>query len=341
MNKIMVFDVAAESGGALSVLNDFYSEFKANPNTEYIIVVSKPVLKDADNITVLRYPWVKKSWVHRFYFDNFIAPCLIKKHGIDRVLSLQNVIIPHIRIDQTVLVHNALPFFDYRFSILEDPLLWSYQNVIGRMIFRSIKKASKVIVQTEWMKNACIKKLNIDPVKLEVLPAKLNIEVKNRFKPTKESLSTFFYPASGALFKNHRLIIEACLELKHQGIKNYTVLFTLKGDENKHVAKLYKSIMANKLPIKFLGSLSRNEVFDYYSKSILIFPSYVESLALPLCEAMAHGAPILAAKYPFSFEVIGSYRHVNFFNPHKSESLIDQLKKLLTICQHLGDNQCF
>ncbi|NLA27302.1 MAG: glycosyltransferase family 4 protein, partial [Firmicutes bacterium] len=305
MSKIMVFDVAAESGGALSVLNGFYKEFKENLDNEYIIVVSRPHLSDAANIKVLRYPWVKRSWGHRLYFDNFIAPDLIRKNEVGKVLSLQNIIIPHTRIDQTVLVHNALPFIEYKFSILEDPLLWSYQNVIGRMIFRSIKKATKVIVQTEWMKNACVKRLNIDPVKLEVLPAKINIEVKNRFKPTKESLSTFFYPASGALFKNHRLIIEACRELKHQGIENYTVLFTLKGDENRHIGKLYKSVAANQLPVKFIGSLSRKEVFDYYSKSILIFPSYIESFALPLHEAMAHGAPILATKQLLSREVLG------------------------------------
>ena len=74
--NIMVFDVPAESGGALSVLKYFYSEYKADENNNYIFVVSKPEMKEAHNIKVLRYPWIKKSWLHRLYFDSLIAPKL-------------------------------------------------------------------------------------------------------------------------------------------------------------------------------------------------------------------------------------------------------------------------
>ena len=330
MKKIMVFDVAAESGGALSVLNDFYNEFKKDLSNEYILVVSKPVLKDTLNIKVLRYPWIKKSWIHRLYFDNFTAPNLIRKHEVDKVLSLQNIIIPHTRVNQTVFVHNSLPFTEYRFSIIEDRLLWFYQNILSKIIFRSIKKANKVLVQTKWMKNACVEKLNINPVKIEVLPPKINIEVINKFKPTKENLSTFFYPASGVLFKNHRIIIDACMKLKEQGINDYTIIFTLNGNENRYVVQLYKSVIEHELPIKFIGSLSRKEVFDYYSRSILIFPSYVESSPLPLSEAKMHGTPILASECPFSHEILDKYKYVEFYHPHKSDTLMDKLLKYIS-----------
>ena len=92
----------------------------------------------------------------RLFFDHIIAPKLIKDHDIDQVLSLQNIIIPHTSVFQSVFVHNALPFSEYRFRLKEDRLLWIYQNIIGKNIFKSIKKADRVIVQTNWMKNTII-----------------------------------------------------------------------------------------------------------------------------------------------------------------------------------------
>ncbi len=311
--RIMVFDVPAESGGALSVLHEFYNEFKLDQENEYIFVLSLPELKETSNIKVLRFPWIKKSWGHRLYFDTLIAPELIKEYEVDQILSLQNIIIPHAKVYQSVFVHNALPFSEYRFSLNENKLLWVYQNVIGKNILKSIKKADHVIVQTNWMKKKCAEQLQVMPEKIEVKPPKIDIEVKKTFEKTKESVSTFFYPASGVVFKNHKIIVDACLMLKEEGINDYKVIFTLKGDENKHIAYLYNIVDKNELPIEFIGSLTRGEVFDFYTKSTLIFPSYIETVGLPLLEAKMHKAPIIATDCAFAHEILDGYDKVDFF----------------------------
>lgn len=327
--KIMVFDVPAESGGALSVLKDFYNEYKGDENNEYIFVVSKPELEEAKNINVLRYPWIKKSWLHRFYFDNFIAPKIIKTHGVDEILSLQNVIIPYTNVKQTVYVHNSLPFAEYRFKFFENKLLWVYQNVISRSIFNSIKKADKVVVQTQWMKKACIEKLKVNNEKIEVMPPKINDEVKQFFKQTKESMSTFFYPASGVEFKNHKLIVDACLELRKEGLDNYKVIFTLEGDENNYISELYKIVNRCELPIDFIGSITRDQVFEYYSKSVLIFPSYIESSPLPLSEAKMHKTPVFASDCAFSHEILDECINVKYFDPFDKNELVNEMSVLI------------
>lgn len=313
--KIMVFDVPAVSGGALSVLHDFYNEFKINKENEYIFVVSSPKLKETPNIRVLRYPWIKRSWIHRLYFDHFIAPKLIKNYNIDKVLSLQNIMIPHTKVYQSVFVHNALPFSEYRFKLDENKKLWIYQNIIGKKIFRSIKKADSVIVQTKWMKKRCIEELNVTNKKIVIKPPKLDIKVNKFYQETKESLSTFFYPASGVLFKNHRAIVDACLKLKEDQIEEYKVVFTLEGNENKHILELYNIVTENQLSIEFVGSLTRDEVLSFYSKTVLIFPSYIETVGLPLIEAKAHKTPILVSNYEFAHEILDGYDQVEYFDP--------------------------
>lgn len=317
----MVFDVPAESGGALSVLYDFYDDYKTDMKNEYIFVVSKPDILETKNIKVLRFPWIKKSWFHRIFFDHIIAPKLIRKFNVDEVLSLQNIMIPHTKTPQTVYLHNALPFAEHRFSFFPDKLLWIYQNVLSKRIFNSMRKVDEVIVQTEWMKNACVNKVGINEKKIKILPPKININVKNSYRESKESLITFFYPASGAVFKNHKVIVEACLKLKEENIYNYRVIFTLNGNEYKHIAELHKQTIKQNLPIEFIGNLSREEVFDYYSKSILIFPSYIETVGLPLIEARLHGTPIIVSDSNFSKPILESYNFVDFFKYNDSENL--------------------
>lgn len=336
--RIMVFDVPAESGGALSVLEYFYNEYKDDKINEYIFVISKPRLEETKNIKVLRYPWIKKSWIHRIYFDNFIAPKLIRKNNIDKVFSLQNVIIPHTKISQTIYVHNSIPFSEYRFKFNEDKLLWIYQNIIDKSIFKSIKKADKIIVQTQWMKKKCNDMLKIDSDKIEVRVPKIDIKVKKYFTCTKESISTFFYPASGVEFKNHAVIVKACLELKKQNINNYKVIFTLYGHENENIETLYKIVNDNNLPIEFIGNISRTEVFEYYSKSILIFPSFIETVGLPLIEASLHKSPIIVADCDYSHEVLKEYKYVEYFNFYSSEEIVNIMRNYIQLQESL---KCF
>jgi glycosyltransferase involved in cell wall biosynthesis len=313
--KIMVFDVPAISGGALSILEEYYHDavHDNDKSKTWYFIVSLPELPETENIKVLRFSWIKKSWFHRLYFDQMIAPKLVEKYKADEILSLQNIIIPKVKLEQTLYVHQPLPFVDKKFKITENMLFWIYQNIIGRIILKSIKKANKIIVQTNWMKEACIKKTEVDPKKIKVIPPKINIVIKNHYKKTNNSLKTFFYPANASLYKNHKIILNSAFLLKEKGLNNYRILFTLKGNENKHIALIHRRTREYNLPIEFIGAITREQVFDYYTKSILIFPSYIETFGLPMLEAKLHNTPILASDCSFSHEILDGYEHVWFF----------------------------
>ncbi|MEH6889052.1 glycosyltransferase [Bacillus sp. JJ864] len=321
--NIMVFDVPAESGGALSILNDFYNEVveSNDKSINWFFVLSTPKLEETDNIKVLQFPWIKKSWGHRFYFDQVIAPGLVKKYKVDKVFSLQNVTIPRINCDQVLYVHQPLPFVDYKFSIKENKLFWIYQNIIGRNIINSIKKAKHVIVQTQWMKKACIQKAQIQNNKIEIIPPTINVAIKKYFEPNEKSLSTFFYPASNSVYKNHKIIVEACRQLKNLTNIDYEIIFTLNGNEDQHTIDLYRQIQEEQLPIRFEGSRTREEVFELYTKSILLFPSYIETFGMPMLEARMHKGIIIAADTPFAKEILEGYENAKFFEVFNPEEL--------------------
>lgn len=328
----MVFDVPAESGGALTILKQYYEDALKKTDIMWIFVVSTAKLKETKNIKVLKYPWIKKSWLHRLYFDYFVAHKLVKRHQVDEILSLQNLIIPRIRkIKQTIYLHQSLPFSEYRFSLKKNKRLWIYQNVIGKMIFTSIKKADKIIVQSLWIMDAAIEKLGVSRNKFIIEPPVISREVKQEYSSSSNQKTLFFYPANGSEYKNHKVIIEASRLLKKSNINEYKITLTLLGNENKYISKLYNIVKQENLPVVFLGPIPIEKVYHFYEKMILIFPSYIETFGLPLLEASMHKTPIIASNCLFSFEILWNYENVYFFDPFNSAELKEIMMNIIRI----------
>lgn len=333
--RIMIFDVPAEHGGALTILNQYYDRAVQDKENDYFFVLSVLDFPETENVKILKFPWIKKSWLHRLYFDNFIASKLIGDQGIEEVISLQNTTIARTHIPQTLYLHSALPFSKYRFKMSEYPIFWIYQNLISRLIRKSIKKADKVIVQTKWMRDLSVKETNESPEKFVIETPDLANKIKGKYKETEGDLKTFFYPAGGYIYKNHEVIVRAVEQICSLGISNFQVLFTLTGDENKLTRKIAHVVHEKKLPIKFIGYTSIDKVYDYYQESILIFPSYIETFGLPLLEAKLHETPILASDCEFSHEILDGYLKVDFFDPFDYVTLSALMMKY---CEcHIGE----
>lgn len=307
MKKIIVFDVPAESGGALTILNQFHEKALNDKLNDYVFVTSKVSLSESKNVKNIRFPWVKKSWLHRLLFDDFLAHKVVKDYEADEILSLQNVSIKKTKILQSLYIHQPLPFVDKKYKITENIKFWLYQNLISKRIYKSAQQVDKIIVQTEWFKKEVIKRAGVSGEKITIQPPEINIKVKNTFISNEKSTKTFFYPSSALLYKNHEVIFDAVFLLKEQGLDDFEVVFTLNGDENKKIKKMFELVKCYDLPIKFIGSIPYDEVLSYYSRSILVFPSHIETFGLPLLEAAMHKTVILASNYPFSQEILKDY----------------------------------
>lgn len=308
MAKILIVDVAASSGGAMTILKQYYNKAADDTNNEWFFLLSTPKFKDAKNIKIMNYPWIKKSWIHRMYFDKILLRKIIRKFNPDKIISLQNIAYKT-KNQSELYLHQPLPFTQVNINIFKTPKLWIYKNIIGHIIKKNFKHANKIIVQTKWMEKEIVKfdKNLTNRISIE-RPILDNINY-DKYKQSNELI--FFYPASAISYKNHKIILEALKIIDTSKYSNFKFIFTLNGNESKDIKKMYEE--RNKYNFNFIGSMNYEAVIKMYSQSILIFPSYIETFGLPLLEARTIESPIIAAECDFAKEICDNYNRVSYF----------------------------
>ncbi|MGN7851924.1 glycosyltransferase [Exiguobacterium sp. 22311] len=314
MKNILIFNVPAEELGALTILNKTFDDLIKSDDKEikYHFILSGPYITKKENIEVTVYPWVKKSWIHRIFFDYCVAPKIVKMKKADVIISYHNLVIPLVDTKQTLYIHNAIPFTDLSFSLFKEPKLWIYKNIMSRKIISSIKKADKLIVQSEWLKNKILNRFrNIKPENIVVENNKEIIKNEIQYNNIKREKKLFIFPAGAFSYKNHMDIIEACKLLKKE--TSYEIIFTISGHENKVAKLIKKQIEMYKLPIILVGSISHKRVLEYFKTHTLIFPSNLETLGLPLLEAKSINTPIIYKNSDLYKEVLDGYEFAESF----------------------------
>ena len=317
--RIVVNDIAASSGGAMTVLQDFYRAVRDNDTeNEWIFLLGDNYVEPTENIKVITLPQIKNSRAKKILFDCFTGKKFIEKLNPDVVFSMQNIITFGLKIPQIVYIHQPVPFQTAKkFSFLKgsERSLAIYQYLIAPLIRKSAKKAAKVIVQTEWMKDAVIKQCKLPAEKI----VKISPNVKNLVDFVKHGefdKKEFFYPTSKVIYKNNNCVFSACDLLDKEDI-DYHVTLTLP-----------KEFSTDK--ITCTGRIAYEEVINNYNQSTLIFPSYIETFGYPLIEARTMGAIVLASDCPFSRELLAGYENGYFFDPFKPEELASLMKKVIS-----------
>lgn len=328
--KIALVDYAAEGTGAKSVLEDFYRHItKEDFDHEWWFFLSLIDLPGTERIHIVKWPEVKKGRLRRLWFDLMQGPKRIAAYAPDLVISLQNLTVIGYMGRQFVYVHHAIPFQDVkRFSFFkkDERGIAFYQYIYPFFLFPSIRKAEKVFVQTEWMKRKIIERVKIPPDNIVVIAPELHAGDIDCYKPQDGQLvgsRVFIFPAELLCYKNHSCIVAAAEELINRGILDFRVLFTLPEDTRERLG-------ANGIEqIRLVSRLEQKDLFELYTKAVLIFPSYAESFGLPLLEGRRFGDIIFSSDTEVSREILAGYENAYFFDPFSPGDLADLMEKQL------------
>ena len=324
--RIVVNDIAASKGGAMTILKQFYEFIKENDTeNEWIFMLGEKCLEETENIKIECFPAIKASRIKKLLFDCFLGRKTVKKYNPDVVVSLQNIITFGLKVPQVVYIHQSIPFQRVkRFSFLKgsERSIAIVQHIIGFLIKLSAKKADKVFVQTEWMREAVAETARIP--KEKILTAFPEVELFKGETNAEFDFKRFFYPTGKAIYKNINLIVSACNMLNAEGINDFEVRLTLPDGTVNHKN------------IKCIDYVGREQLELEYRSGTLLFPSYIETVGLPLLEARSCKGVILASDMPFSHECLNHYDNAYFFNPFKPEELAELMKQV--ICEDLERN---
>lgn len=317
--KIVVNDIAACSAGALTVLQSFYQYIKDNDHdNEYVFLLSDNYITETDRIKIINCADVKSNRIKKLLFDFIYGRFFVSKFNPDYVLSLQNIITFGLNCKQGVYVHQAIPFQKIkRFSFFKrkERQYAIYQHIIGKIIKWSIKNSNDVFVQTHWMKKAVEEIVQCSPNKVKVVSMEQRTE-ESKQEIYKCDYRHFFYPTTDEnVYKNQDCLYKANEILEQRNVNGYTIALTLKKKNDEH--------------FNYTGFLSKEEMDRMYSSNILVYPSYIETLGLPLLEAKHKKAVIFAADCPYAHDVLGDYDNAYYFHPMNPVALADLMESAI------------
>lgn len=327
--KIAVVNLPSVDGGGLAILNSFYHYIMESnpPMHEWLFIVSNQNLHEKNGVHVKKYPEALRNYFSRLIIERSKIPGDIRAFHADVVFSFQNLILPKCKCKQALYMHQSLPFQKkYRFSLWkkEERDCAIRQRLLGVLIKSSVKKADLVMVQTRWVCNAvqestkCFDKvIHIGyPMPGGAIDCKIRREAPGQ---------DFFYPAGPAIYKNFGCLNEAVNQLHDEGYA-FQVYLTLTRPEFEKMIHYQK---IHDIHYCFLGRIPFENVKELYHRHIVLFPSYIETLGLPLIEARSSGCYIIASDCPFSHEILDDYENKTFADPFDSKQLALAMKTVL------------
>tara|TARA_Y100001970_G_scaffold77700_1_gene98843 strand:- start:68297 stop:69316 length:1020 start_codon:yes stop_codon:yes gene_type:complete len=223
------------------------------------------------------------------------------------VVCLSNIPPPYKILNKKVFIyfHNLLLTQDFSNGL--------YNLILNRLKKIYIKKKNSSnydwIVQTNYMKEQVAMSFSIKKNKIKVYPFFDIDKIKLTNKNFKSSTLNFLYVTSKLKHKNLKKLISAFKLSKFNSKKLINLYITIKGDDISYENK----------NIKYIGKIEKKELLMFYKKShYLIYPSYAESLGLPVLEAIKSGCNVILSNIPTFKEICNSSL---FFDPKSEHSI--------------------
>lgn len=282
------------------------------------------------NIQIVPCPWVTDNAISRYAwlrtgFQRFLRP-----YGCDVLLHMSGVA-GAVNCPQVLMLQNSLYFCSEAIAAYRRPevpgrlrLRKMVEVPLALRFFRrSCRDVRRIIVQSEVMKTW---------VERDAVAARGRVHVVRPAIPdlTRDALTADDTPAAVRAAQGRRLIYVG----NSQPYKNLKVLFeaaaTAEATHPDWTFFLTLPEPASPPPgnVVFLGQLSRRAVAAALREAdALVMPSLVETVGLPMVEALSLGTPVVAADRPYAHEFCRTA--ATYFDPHSSAALCDAISLAL------------
>lgn len=327
--NIFVSSTATRSSGTLTILKQFLNALPTyiNNNKYYIFISDKiefPKLENVEFITVST-----ERWYDRIKWDETGISKWVKKTNIkpDLIISLQNTGVKYKNVFQLIYYHQPLPLMDKKWNFFKkkERTYFLYKRFYPFFVKKNIDSNTQFVVQTSFIQKEFIRRYKISSSRVHIIKPDYVLADYNTIQ--KEELDKEFihllYPAAPYIYKNHKLLVSALYKLKIERnglLSKIKIHFTLNESDDKD---LYRDILNKGLSENFIyeNTIPHNKLLSLYkSVDTLLFPSYIETLGMPLLEGAAIGLPIIVSDLPYARSVIGEYEGSHFVESNNIEA---------------------
>lgn len=318
---VVVDAVGILGGGGRQVAFDTITALAQDPRiSKCHIFVTDPglyeLLLGLDSITCTLLPMrglIWRAWWWTYGFDREV-----RRIGNVSSLCLANVCLKRAPRGSAVLVHqpNALEVpEELHLSMLERLRF----RLLKALIRRSTSVADVVLVQTDAVRDALLRCCN-GRVLAEIVVA----------LPHPPSIFDSLSPASD-MSNNSPLIVFIGSDAPH---KNLNIIYRAAPKMAEHFPDVRFALTVDSPTpsspgnIDFLGSQDRQAVWNLLSSaSVLVMPSYTETVGLPMIEALSVGVPVVAADRPYAHAICDDA--AIYFDPNSPDSLVSAISRVL------------
>ena len=262
----------------------------------------------------------KSGFIHHL-ISNFY---LFKKRTDYPVYLFFGNIPPLIRLRGKVIlyVHNKLIFEPLGSHSI--PIKSRLKLVINKLLIKIYSKnVDLIVVQTPSMKSLAEDQMPSN--KIICFPF-YNYEVNGN---TTNKIYDFIYPSYGYTYKNHKNLIEGLINLSYKGLFP-SIVFALDSVIDLELIKKIESKSKKfNLNIKLILDEDIKVVNNLYKQSrCLIWPSFTESLGLPIIEAFRNDLDIVAADLDYINDLV-QIPDSWLFNPYSAEEIANCMEDYL------------
>jgi glycosyltransferase involved in cell wall biosynthesis len=331
---VIVNATALDSSGALTILKQFIEAIPSSRIKYWIFVSSRiNLVVSQPNIRIIKKNI--STLIERFLWDSFGIKKWIRLNQIKPCasISLQNT---NFRLDKSipnyVYFHNAIPLSEGKWDPVnkEERVLWFYKNIYPFFVRLYINKKTQVFVQSNNIKDRFAEYFGFTKEKIHIVVPKIKlpeINTTNESFLNRNNLN-LFYPATPFIYKNHLIIIRA-IAMMNKDAQEKIILY-LTCDERDLQSKI-NTVKIN-FRINFMGKIDSERMsYMYQYADALLFPSYIETMGLPIIEAAACGMKVIVSDLPYSREALSGYGGAVFVSYNDVGAWKDQIMKLFQL----------
>lgn len=269
---------------------------------------------------------------------NFFVQIFIVAKRIFLLKKLFNKLQPNLlisflfKVNISVLLANIWSKIPIIVSERIDPSKHVIPAFYKKLRLMSYRLASNIIVQTKAIKdyfpNYLQKKIFIIPNWVKAPQTKKQLDINNSITT---SISKIIAIGRLDQQKNHQLLIRAFAKLA-DNYPNLTLTIYGEGILRDFLQEL---IMSLKLQDRiFLPGITMDVEATLAKADLFVLPSIYEGFSNALCEAMAVGLPVIAAKCSGNVDIIEHRKNGLLFNINNTEELVECIEFVINNPEH-------